>query len=93
MPMLEGAEFIVAHNAPFDKSVLYKCCERYRITPPSQKITCSIKASKSCWKLPSYKLNVVSDHLGIELNHHEALSDALACAQIMIRALDSGYRV
>lgn len=92
-PMLKGAEFLVAHNASFDKSVLYKSCKRYNITPPVHNFTCSIKAAKSFCKLPSYKLNNVCNHLDIELNHHEALSDALACAQIMIRAFEQGYKV
>ena len=92
-PMFEDAEFIVAHNASFDKSVLYKSCERYNIAPPKHKITCSIKAAKSFLKLPAYKLNIVCAHLGIKLNHHEALSDATACAQIMIKAFEQGYKV
>jgi hypothetical protein len=27
------------------------------------------------------------------LNHHEALSDAMGCAQIMIKAFEQGYKV
>lgn len=92
-PFLEDAEFIVAHNARFDKSVLYKSCDRYNIPHPKHNFTCSIKAAKHCWKLPSYTLNKVCSHLDIELNHHEALSDATACAEIMIRAHKKGYRV
>lgn len=92
-PMLKDAEFIVAHNASFDKSVLYKSCEKYKIAAPKHKITCSIKAAKSFVKLPSYKLNKVCAHLGIQLDHHEALSDAMGCAQIMIKALEKGYKV
>ena len=30
-PMLDGAEFFAAHNAPFDKGVLRACCARYGI--------------------------------------------------------------
>ena len=92
-PLLKDAEFIVAHNARFDKPVLYKCCDRYKIDPPGHNITCSIKAAKYFCKLPSYKLNRVCAHLGVGLNHHEALSDATACAEIMIRAYENGYRV
>ena len=53
----------------------------------------TIKAAKSFIKLPSYKLNKVCAHLGIELDHHEALSDAMGCAKIMIKALEKGYKV
>ena len=92
-PMLKDTDFMVAHNASFDKSVLHKSCARYSIEPPPQTFTCSIKAAKSFLKLPSYKLNQVCDHLDIELNHHEALSDAVACARIMIMAFEQGYEV
>lgn len=92
-PILEDVNFLAAHNAPFDKSVLYKTCNKYNLAPPPHKITCSIKAAKSFLKLPSYSLDNVCDHLGIELNHHEALSDAEACAEIMIRAFEQGYKV
>lgn len=30
-------------------------------------------------ELPSHKLNVVSEHFGIELKHHDALDDARCC--------------
>ena len=53
-PLLQGAEFIVAHNAPFDKSVLYKSCARYNMEQPKHNFTCSIKAARHCWKLSSY---------------------------------------
>jgi DNA polymerase III epsilon subunit-like protein len=32
----------------------------------------------------SNKLDSVSAHFGIELDHHNALSDSLACAKIMM---------
>ena len=32
----------------------------------------------------SYKLNAIADMLNIELEHHRALSDARACAEIAI---------
>ncbi|MGA2172075.1 MAG: 3'-5' exonuclease [Sedimentisphaerales bacterium] len=93
-PLLDGAEFIAAHNAIFDKAVLYKCCESYKIKPPAQKFVCTVKIAKACWKLNPAALNNVCDHLGIELNHHhEALSDALACAKIVINAMKDGYKI
>ena len=92
-PLFQDIEFIVAHNARFDKSVLYKSCDRYNIPQPEQNFSCSIKAAKHLCKLPSYSLDKVCAYLGIELNHHEALSDATACAEIMIMAYEKGYRV
>ena len=34
--------------------------------------------------LPNHKLNTICDYLNIELDHHDSLSDAKACAQIML---------
>ena len=92
-PFLEDTDFLVAHNARFDKSVLYKSCDRYNVPQPNHNFTCSIKAAKHFCKLPSYSLDKICAYLGIELNHHEALSDAAACAEIMIKAYENGYRV
>jgi DNA polymerase-3 subunit epsilon len=92
-PLLDGADFIAAHNAQFDRDVLYKCCESYKIKPPAQKFVCTLKVARDCWKLKPAALNNVCDHLGIKLNHHEALSDALACAQIVINAMEGGYKI
>lgn len=91
-PLLDGAEFIAAHNAVFDKAVLYGCCEIHKIRPPSQRFVCTVKAARACWGLAPATLDKVCSHLGIDLNHHEALSDAMACAQIMMKAIERGYR-
>jgi DNA polymerase-3 subunit epsilon len=92
-PLLDGADFIAAHNAIFDKAVLYKCCGLYKIKPPPQKFVCTVKIARACWKLNPAALPNVCSHLGIKLNHHEALSDALACAQIVINAMKNGYKI
>jgi DNA polymerase-3 subunit epsilon len=92
-PLLKDINLIAAHNASFDKSVLYKCCDKYKIKPPSHKFICTVSVARNCWKLDPAKLNNVCEHLKIELNHHEALSDALACAQIVIKALERGYNL
>jgi DNA polymerase III subunit epsilon len=86
-PMLEGVDFIAAHNAfSFDRDVLEQCCTRYKLAMPITPFKCSIAQAKECWPLESYALDMVCEHLGIELDHHEPLSDALACAQIIIAA-------
>ena len=40
--------------------------------------------ARRAWNLRPTKLPDVCRHLGITLNHHDALSDALACAKIVI---------
>ena len=89
-PMLEGCEFIAAHNARFDQKVLYRCCEKAGLKPPAQRFVCTVKAARRTWKLKSNRLNRVCEFLEIPLNHHEALSDATACAKIAIAAMECG---
>lgn len=85
-PLIHQSEFIAAHNAPFDRGVLYACCDAYGVTRPEQPFICTVQLARKAWNLRPAKLPNVCEYLGIELNHHQALSDAEACAQIMIAA-------
>ena len=81
------AHFLVAHNASFDRGVLRACCQRYGPVMPPQKFPCTVSLSRQAWPdLQSHKLNVVSHHLQIPLKHHDAASDAMACAHILLHA-------
>ena len=84
---IDEAEFLVAHNAPFDRGVLHACCEAARITPPRHQFRCTVQMARSKWNLRSAKLPVVCNFLRIPLDHHDAMSDAEACAKIAIRAM------
>lgn len=85
-PLFDGVEFLAAHNASFDASVLRACCASSDIAVPALPFTCTVKLARSHWSLYPTKLPDVTRHLGIDLNHHEALSDAVACAKIVIAA-------
>jgi len=85
-PFLDGAEFFAAHNASFDKGVLHACCASYGIRAPSLPFRCTVQMSRRTWKIYPTKLSDVCKTLDIALNHHEALSDAMACAQIVLAA-------
>ena len=82
--LFEGVDFIAAHNAPFDKSVLYACCAAAGLEAPPQPFICTVKLSKQELGLKPATLSHVCHHLSIPLKHHNALSDAEACAKIMI---------
>jgi len=84
---LRGIKFIAAHNASFDRSVLYGCWEHYGLTAPSVPFVCTVQLARKAWNIYPTKLPDVCRKLRIELNHHDAASDALACAQIVIRAI------
>lgn len=83
-PMLEGVDFLVAHNASFDRAVLRACCRKAGLNMPPLRFKCTVKWSRRTFDLPRANLPTVCTHLGIELDHHQALSDAEACARIMM---------
>ena len=83
---------LVAHNAPFDMGVLGKCLRDYGIswkTTARYACTCQMARASFC-ELPNHRLNTVSEYLGIELDHHQAASDARACAEIFCHCLERG---
>ena len=85
-PILAGVDFLAAHNASFDRSVLQRCCETAGISPPKTPFQCTVRMARQTWNIYPTKLNNVCDHLGITLKHHHAASDAEACALIVIAA-------
>ena len=75
------ANFIVAHNINFDIDVLTKALSKYDIVPPI------IMGTECTFNLTGASLHDACNDFGIELNHHSALSDATACAEIFLRYL------
>tara|TARA_Y100000310_G_scaffold243676_1_gene248234 strand:- start:12352 stop:12927 length:576 start_codon:yes stop_codon:yes gene_type:complete len=45
-------------------------------------------ARENLKQLPNHKLDTIADHYNIKLDHHEALSDAIACAEIYCNIMD-----
>lgn len=84
--LLDGAEFIAAHNAGFDKKVLNTCLVAAGQPEELRPFHCTVKLSRRVWKLPRHNLPSVCEHLQIALRHHDAASDAEACARIVIAA-------
>lgn len=89
-PLLEGVEFLAAHNAGFDRSVLYQCCHGAGMACPDLRFQCTAKLARQAWGLSPATLPDVCRHLGIALHHHRADSDAHACAQVVIAARAQG---
>jgi len=86
-PLFTGVDFLVAHNAPFDRSVLRACCDAAGMEMPDVPFECTVKTARRVWNIFPTKLPDVCSFLGIPLRHHEAASDSEACARIMIEAL------
>lgn len=83
LKQLEGLQFLVAHNASFDKSVMTKCCVMANLTPPKITFKCTVRMARETWNLYPTKLSHVCTHLKIPLVHHQADSDAEACADCL----------
>ncbi|MCT4536265.1 3'-5' exonuclease [Halodesulfovibrio sp.] len=87
-PLFKGVDFVAAHNASFDRSVLSACLTSAGMPVADTRFLCTVKLARKVWpNLMNHKLNTVSDHLGITLQHHHAGSDAEACARIAIEGL------
>lgn len=82
---LEGAQYLLAHNASFDRRVLQASCRAAGLAAPEQPFLCTLRGSRRSLPLPSKKLNRVCEYFGIALTHHHAASDAAACAEIYLR--------
>lgn len=79
-------KLVVAHNAPFDVSVLKRTLEFYGIPQPTFNVIDTVKTSKDFFTdFENHKLDTICHNLNITLkNHHNALADCVACAQILL---------
>lgn len=84
-----AGQTVVAHNESFDRSVLTRTLEHYGHDYASLNLAARWQCTMKIYKAKGFKpakLNVLCDHFSIELKHHEALSDAKACAELFLRA-------
>ena len=75
---------LVAHNSPFDRSCLVAAHEIFGMAYPDYEFHCTCRAAKRAFpELENHQLHTVAAHVGFDLeNHHHALADAEACAEI-----------
>ena len=86
-PLIEN-QFLLAHNAGFDFSVLRSTLQTYDLEQPNLKYSCSCNLSKKVWeKLPAYNLKTLCKIHNIDLQHHRAAADSRATAELVIKAL------
>jgi len=79
-PFITGQN-VVAHNASFDCACLDQTLDFYRLARPKYQDHCTVKIFKR-------NLALLCKHYGIELKHHNALSDAKACAKLFMLHLE-----
>ena len=89
MKRVQG-KIVVAHNEKFDRSVLQKTMHRcgldYGELGLADKWECTVSVFRKKGFHPC-DLATLSRQHDITLDHHEALSDARACAQLYLRSL------
>ena len=81
-----GDACIVAHNADFDMSFFRSTGARYGVYFTENPVLDTLGLSRCL--LPNnrnHKLSTVVSHFGIPLNHHRALNDATATAEVLVR--------
>jgi DNA polymerase III subunit epsilon len=86
---LRDIDFVAAHNASFDRAVLQTCCAAAGVRPPAAPFECTMRLARAVWNLRPTKLPDVCRFLDIPLRHHDALSDAEACARIVLAAREA----
>lgn len=87
-PLMESG-LLVAHNAPFDMSVLAKCLKAYGIVwQPQVSYACTCQITRRLLpQLSDHKLDTLCRYWQIDLAHHQADSDSRACGEILLRCL------
>lgn len=79
-PVLEpfiANQHVVAHNGAFDFSCLEQTLEWYGIAVPAFNRHCT-------YRIFNKSLDSLCHEHHIDLNHHDALSDAMACAELFL---------
>lgn len=85
-----GTDIVVAHFAQFDMGALKDAYQKYHLEFDNIEYICSYRLAKAA--LPgqlNYKLKRLAKNLNLELNHHNALSDAQACGFILEHILST----
>lgn len=76
---------LLAHNAPFDIRVLRALIHSYELEAPEIEYVCTVSMARRAFpELRRHTLDIMCDHCGIALVHHDAASDAAACATLAL---------
>jgi DNA polymerase III subunit epsilon len=90
------ADIPIFSHSRFDEQALYKACDRYDIELASKRWGDIVEIAKHHWGHldGGHGLKNLSKHLGISFNHHNALSDATAAAEILLTVMrESGKSI
>jgi len=85
------ASRVVASHTAFDRVAIDRAIERYSLCAPHWTWLDTARVSRRAWKQfedSGYGLTNVAAYCGIEFRNHDALEDARAAAQILLRAME-----
>lgn len=84
--MLRGS-FMVAHNEKFDREVLIKTMSHYGLDYKDLELKSIWECTSNIYRAKGFKktkLSICCKIMGIDLHHHDPLSDAKASAQLYL---------
>ena len=85
---LLGGRITVAHSN-FDHGALSGACRIAGLPMIRSRWLDSVKVARHAWPdLPTHRLNALAGHLGLEHQHHDALSDARVAGLVVIQAME-----
>ena len=77
---------LASHNSQFDMGVLRECLDTNGITRPAVACLCTLRLARQVLpRLANHRLDTLAAHFDIPLDHHNAASDAVACAHLGVR--------
>ena len=83
---VEG-QFVVSHTR-FDCEAVHQAAAKYGLQFPECRWVDTCDVARFAWpNLASHALDVLCRHFSIDLKHHDAASDAVACAEILTQAI------
>ena len=82
---------IVVHHMPFDRVAIIRAAQRYGLSEPRAMWLDSARVARRAWERFSqrgYGLKNLASELKIPLQHHDALSDAIAAGSVVALAIE-----
>ncbi len=77
-----GDRILVAHNAPFDMSVLFESASSSGLAGLDNEYYCTLSLSRRLLDLESYRLSNIARYYGWNYRSHMALDDALVAGYL-----------
>ena len=88
LPYFEDA-VVCAHNAPFDMGCLKAACHNCSLPVPKIRWFDTLAVSRIMFPdMEHHRLNDMCNCLNVELDHHNAASDAYGCLMIVLQTMN-----